>query len=203
MGFILAAWGGPGMITRDFANSSVQLYLSRPLSRIEYLFGKASVLFILLSCISWVPALILFFVQGGLEGHGWIWDHLWLARAIFLSCLIGIAMVSLLAMAVAVWVKWRIAATALMFAVFFLFPALGGVISLILRTRWGHLLNFPVMIMIIWGDLFRITPLGPGGMGPGFYVVPVWAAWASALSVCAVCFWLLYSKLKAREVERA
>lgn len=203
MGFILAAWGGPGMITQDFANHSVQLYLSRPISRVEYLFGKASVLFILLSCVSWVPALILFFVQGGLEGHGWIWDNLWLAGAIFLSCLIGIAIVSLLSMTVAVWVKWRIAATALMFAVFFLFPALGAVISLILRTRWGQLLNFPVMIMIIWGHLFRIAPMGPGGMGPGFYVVPVWAAWASALSVCSICFWLLNRKLKAREVERA
>jgi hypothetical protein len=32
MGFILAAWGGPGMITKDFANHSVQLYLSRPIS---------------------------------------------------------------------------------------------------------------------------------------------------------------------------
>lgn len=203
MGFILAAWGGPGMITQDFANHSVQLYLSRPLSRVEYLFGKASVLFILLSCVSWVPALILFFVQGGLEGHGWIWNNLWLARAIFLSCFIGIALVSLLSMAIAVWVKWRIAATALMFAVFFLFPALGAVISVILRTRWGHMLNFPVMIMIIWGDLFRIAPNGPGGMGQGFYVVPVWAAWASALSVCAICFWLLNTKLKAREVERS
>ena len=36
MGFILAVWGGPGMITKDFANHSVQLYLSRPLSRAEY-----------------------------------------------------------------------------------------------------------------------------------------------------------------------
>ncbi|HET9836603.1 MAG TPA: ABC transporter permease subunit [Candidatus Angelobacter sp.] len=203
MGFILAAWGGPGMITKDFANHSVQLYLSRPLSRVEYLFGKASVLFVLLSCISWVPGLILFFVQAGLEGHGWIWDNLWLAGAIFLSCLIGIAMVSLLSMAVAVWVKWRIAATALMFAVFFLFPALGAVISLILRTRWGHLLNFPVMIMIIWGHLFRITPARPDVTQPGFFIVPVWAAWASALSVCAICFWLLHRKLKAREVERS
>ena len=41
MGFILAAWGGPGMITKDFANHSVQLYLSRPISRTEYLFGKS------------------------------------------------------------------------------------------------------------------------------------------------------------------
>src|SRR6476660_3209030 len=62
MGFILAAWGGPGMITKAFGNHSVQLYLSRPISRTEYLFGKASVLGALLSCTTWIPALILFFV---------------------------------------------------------------------------------------------------------------------------------------------
>src|ERR1051326_7988795 len=195
------AWGGPGMITKDFANHSVQLYLSRPLSRVEYLFGKASVLFILLSCISWVPALILFFVQAGLQGHGWLWENLWIAGAIVLSCLIGIAMVSLLSMAISVWVKWRIAATALMFAVFFLFPAMGFVVSIILRTKWGNVLNFPVMIMIIWAHLFRVHPTNPNATG--FDIVPLWAAWASALTLCAICFWLLDRKLRAKEVERS
>src|ERR1041385_6019230 len=114
MGFLLAAWGGPGMITKDFANHSVQLYLSRPLSRAEYLFGKASVLGILLSCTTWIPALILFFVQAQMAWHGWVWKNLWMAGAIVLSCLIGIAIVSLLSMALAVWVKWRIVATILM-----------------------------------------------------------------------------------------
>jgi ABC-2 type transport system permease protein len=203
MGFILAAWGGPGMITRDFANHSVQLYLSRPISRVEYLFGKASVMFILLSCISWIPGLVLFFVQAGLQGNGWLWQNLWIAEALVLSCLIGIAVVSLLSMAVAVWVKWRIAATALMFAIFFLFPALGAVVSVILRTKWGHVLNFPVMIMIIWADLFRLVESRPGVTRPGFELVPVWAAWASILALCAICFWLLNRKLKAREVERS
>src|SRR5512137_2363781 len=36
MGFFLTAWAAPGMISKDFANHSVQLYLSRPLSRAEY-----------------------------------------------------------------------------------------------------------------------------------------------------------------------
>jgi len=201
MGFILAAWGGPGMITKDFANHSVQLYLSRPLSRAEYLFGKVSVLGILFSCISWVPALLLFFLQAQMEGHGWIWQNLWMAGSIILSCLIGIAMVSLLSMAVAVWVKWRIAATALLFGVFFLLPALAAVISVILRTQWGHVINFPVMIMIIWAHLFRVHPTNPNSTG--FDLVPLWAAWASALSLCAFCIWLLDRKLQAREVERA
>lgn len=200
MGFFLAAWGGPGMITKDFANHSVQLYLSRPLSRVEYLFGKASVLFILLSFISWIPALVLFFVQAGLQGNGWLWENLWIAGAIVLSSVIGIAMVSLLSMAVAVWVKWRIAATALMFAVFFLLPAMAQLITVILRTSWGQALNFPFMIVVIWAHLFRMV--GPHQHNPVFDY-PLWAAWASALGTCAICFWLLNRRLKAREVERS
>ncbi|MGC2696677.1 MAG: ABC transporter permease subunit [Candidatus Angelobacter sp.] len=203
MGFLLAAWGGPGMITRDFANHSVQLYLSRPLSRAEYLFGKASVLGILLSCTTWVPALLLFFLNAQLQGHGWIWENFWMAGSIILGCLIWIVTISLLSMAVAVWVKWRIAATALMFGVFFLLPAMGAVIGVILRTQWGHVINFPMMITIIWAHLFRIVESGSNVTRPGFDVVPLWAAWASLLSLCAFCFWLLNRKLRAREVERA
>ena len=197
MGFLLAAWGGPGMITKDFANHSVQLYLSRPLSRAEYLFGKASVLGILLSCTTWIPALILFFVQAQMAGHGWVWKNLWMAGAIVLSCLIGIAIVSLLSMALAVWVKWRIVATILMGAVFFLMPVIGALMSAILRTPWGNVIDIPFMIVIIWAHLFRIPT------GSGFDVVPLWAAWASTLSLCAFCFWLLDRKLRAREVERS
>src|SRR5262249_60185912 len=90
MGFLLTAWGAPGMISKDFANQSIQLYLSRPLSRAEYLLGKVSVMAGLLSCTTWIPALILFFVQAQLEGHGWGWDNLWLAGSIFIGAMMWI-----------------------------------------------------------------------------------------------------------------
>jgi ABC-2 type transport system permease protein len=201
MGFLLAAWGGPGTITKDFANHSVQLYLSRPISRTEYLFGKISVLAALLSCTTWIPALLLFFVKAGLQGHGWLWENFWMIGSILLGCLLWIAVISLVSMAVAVWVKWRIAATALMLAIFFLLPALGLVIGAILRTNWGFVINFPFMITIVWAHLFHITPTNRHSSG--FDVVPLWAAWASLLSLCTACFWLLDRKLRAREVERS
>jgi len=201
MGFILAAWGGPGMITKDFANHSVQLYLSRPISRTEYLLGKVSVLAALLSCTTWIPALLLFFVKAELQGNGWLWENLWMAGAILVACLIWIAVISLVSMAVAVWVKWRIAATALMLGIFFLLPALGTVLDAILRTQWGSLINFTHMITIVWAHLFRLKEIER--RSSGFDVVPLWAAWASLLSLCAACFWLLDRKLRAREVERS
>lgn len=200
LGFLLTAWAAPGMITKDFANNSIQLYLSRPLSRGEYLAGKISVLALLLSCTTWIPALILFGVQAELQGHGWGWQNLWMAGSIVVACLLWIALISLLSMAIAVWVRWRIAATGLMIAIFFFLPAFGEAIDLIVRTHWGRLLNFPYSIMMVWSRLFRLSErqLHRGG----FDVLPLWSAWASLLVVCAFCLWLLHHRLKAREVER-
>ena len=200
MGFILAAWGGPGMITKDFANHSVQLYLSRPISRTEYLFGKISVLAALLSCITWIPALILFFVKAELQGNGWLWENLWMAGSIVVSCFIWIAIISLISMAVAVWVKWRIAATALMLGIFFLLPAAAQILDAILRTQWGNVFNITHMISLVWMRLFRESQ---AELPPALRGIPLWAAWASLLSTCTACFWLLDRKLRAREVERS
>jgi ABC-2 type transport system permease protein len=199
MGFILTAWAAPGMIAKDFANHAVQLYLSRPLSRAEYLCGKISVLATLLSCTTWIPALILFGIQAELQGNGWGWQNLWVAGAIILASLIWIALISLLSMSLAVWVRWRIAATALMIAVFFLLPGFGEVVNAILRTQWGKLLNFPYLVTTAWGHLFLTQDQL---RSTGFNLIPLWSAWATLLGVCAFSVWILDLRLKAREVER-
>lgn len=198
MGFVLTAWSAPGMVSKDFTNDSIQLYLSRPFSRAEYLLGKISVLGGLLSLITWIPGLLVFLVQAQMEGHGWGWDHLWLAGAIVLSALLWIALVSLLAMAISVWVRWRIAATALLIAIILFLPAFSAVINAVLRTKWGFLLNYSFDIIVVWSHLFRTYErhLRPDA-------VPVWAAWMVLLSTFAFCLWLLNRRLKAREVVSA
>jgi ABC-2 type transport system permease protein len=200
MGFVLTAWGAPGMITKDFANHAVQLYLSRPLSRTEYLMGKASVLVVLLSVTTWIPTLLLFFLQGGLPGNGWIWKNFWLAGSIIVGGLLLIAVITLYSIALAVWTKWRIAAAGLMFATLFVPPGLGHAVDKLLRTHWGQLLNFPYVIALIWARLFRLSE---NQIHAGEYdLVPLWAAWATLLGICAFSLWLLNRRLKAREVER-
>src|SRR5260370_36898772 len=122
------------MVSKDFSNCYNQLYVSRHLSRAEYILGKVSVLGVLLSCTTWIPALLLFLLHAGMQGHGWLWDNLWMAGAIILSGLIGIALGTLLSMALAVWVKWRIAATGLMLATFFVLPGFSVAVNLISTT---------------------------------------------------------------------
>lgn len=201
MGFLLTAGGAPGMISKDFANHSIQLYLSRPLSRVQYLLGKVMVLAVLLSFTTWIPALILFLLQAELQGHGWGWDNLWIAGSIVVAALLGIALVSLLSLALAVWVRWRIAATGLMIGTFFLLPGFGNIFDLVLRTHWGHLISLPYVMMVVWANLFRIPQ--DQLHRARFDLVPLWSAWASVLSVCGICIWLLHWRLKAREVERS
>lgn len=200
LGFIMIAWAAPGMITRDFANQALQLYFSRPLSRPEYIIGKFAVLALLLSCITWIPDLVLFGLQAGLASHGWGWDNLYLLGAIFVSSWLWIAVFSLLALALSVFVRWRIAATGLILAILFVLPGLGEAFNLVLRTNWGRLLNLSYTIRLVWAELFRLTPRSLGVMLRGD--LPLWSAWATILSACLISVLLLNRRLKAREVVR-
>ena len=200
LAFFMALWAVPGMMSRDFSNHALQLYLSRPLSRIEYLLGKVSAVVIALSCITWVPGLLLFGLQAQLEGNGWGRQNLWLMAAIFIGCVLWIAVVALLSMALSVWVKWRIAASGLMLAVFFVLPGFGEAASAILGTQWGKLLNVPYMMTLIWTRLFRLPEHFRHGWR--YDDMPLWSAWASVLGVCLISLLLLNRRLRAREVER-
>ncbi len=200
LGFIMAAWAVPGMMARDFANHALQLYFSRPLSRVEYLLGKIAVMAALLSSITWVPGLVLFFLQAQLEGGGWGGRNLWMAGSILVSCALWIAVTSLLAMALSVWVKWRITATGAMVGVFFLLPGFGQAFNLILRTRWGMLFNLPYVFTVVWAHLFRITPRDIHRSH--WDDLPLWSHWAAILAVCVLSLALLNLRLEAKETVR-
>jgi ABC-2 type transport system permease protein len=199
-GFIMMAWAAPGLINQDFANQALQLYFSRPLSRTEYMLGKFSVLAILLSSITWVPLLLLFGFQAQMEGNGWGWNNLYLIGSILVSGWLWISVISLVGLALAVSVRWRIAATALIVGVFFLLPGFGLALNGILRTHWGRLADVSYSLMVTWGHLFRIEPKSLHALR--LDAVPLWSAWASVLSACLISLLLLNRRLKAREVER-
>src|SRR5436305_10139192 len=200
LGFLLAAAATPGMVSKDFANHALQLYLSRPLSRVEYLLGKISVIAVLLSVVTWIPGLLLFALQAQLEGNGWAWEHFYLIGSIILSSWLWIAVMSLLMLALSVWVKWRIAATGLILGVFFLLPGFAEAFNAIMRTDWGRLLNLRYVLHLIWQRIYRIDPQFLHLTHQDR--IPLWSAWATVFMICLFSAWLLNLRLKAREVER-
>lgn len=191
--FILTAFVGPGLISTDLSNRALTLYLARPFSRFEYVIGKMSVLLILLSSITWIPGLILFGVQTGLAGGSWLLHNLWIAWAIFAGAWIWSLVIALLALALSAWVKWKIAAGALLVGVFFVGSGLGQAINAVLDVRWGRLINLSDVFAAVWSSLFRMRE------GPD--ISPT-SAWMMLAFICAGCVWLLYRKLRAVEVVR-
>jgi ABC-2 type transport system permease protein len=191
--FLLTAFAGPGLISPDLANGALPLYFCRPFSRAEYVLGKSSVLAILLSQITWVPGLILFAMQAGLAGASWTWSNLWIAGSLILSSLIWIAILSLLAMALSAWVKWRIVAGALLLGVMFFGAGFAQAINAVMRTDSGHFFNVAYLMGTVWNALFQVDSR---------HAIPVAQAGSALLIYCAICLWLLMRKVRAYEVIR-
>jgi len=193
LALFLAAAIGPRLVAPDLADGALALYLSRPLSRTAYVAGKTGTLLLLLSVVTWLPLLALYLLQGGLEGGGWFLGHLWLPVAIVLAAALWIALLSLLSVALSAWVRWRLAATGLFFAVFFVGSGIGEIFNQVLRTHWGRVLNLNLLIDLVWRGLFGLPRHGD---------LPLSAAWAALLAVCGICWWILDRRLRAREVVR-
>ena len=193
LAFILTAFVGPGLISSDLANRALPLYLCRPFSRAEYVVGKMSVLLILLSLITWVPGLVLFGVQASLAGTEWLGANLWIAWALFAGAWIWILIVALLALALSAWVKWRIAAGALLLAVFFVAAGFGETINAVLDVQWGKLINLMYLLVTVWRQLFRFHETSD--------ISPA-SAWVMLMLICAGCLGLLYRKVRAIEVVK-
>jgi ABC-2 type transport system permease protein len=195
LGFLVTTLIGPGLISPDLTNNALPLYLSRPLTRWDYVAGKMAVLVILLSAISWVPLSLLFLFQSGMEGWEWFWKNLRIEGAILAGSFLAISIVSLLALALSAWVKWRPVAGALLFGVFIVGAGFGAAINEVLYTNWGYLINIGQMIHTMWTWLFYgETPHEP---------ISALQAFAGLSSLCTICLLLLSRKLKAYEVVRS
>lgn len=194
LSFLLALIVGPALVSPDLRNNGLPLYLSRPFSRTEYVLGKMSVLFILLSAITWVPGMLLFFLQSYLDGTGWLAKNWQGGFAIFLGSLVWIVFLSLFSLAVSAWVKWRPVARITMMILFFVLLGFGQALNAAMGTWWGSLLSAWHVIGSIWVQLF--------GLAQGNDLPPPGPSWVALVAGCLLFLWLLSRRIRAYEVVR-
>ena len=209
LAFFLNLLLGPPLISRDLANNALPLYLARPFSRGEYVAGKMSVVLILLSLITWVPGLLLFLFQAYLEGGGWLLRNGWIAGAIFLGSAAWIVLLALLSQAVSAWVRWRVVASGVLLAVFFIPAAVGEIVNNLFLTRWGNAMSIWSSTNSVWRGLFGLFQRRSGhieGTINGRFVdlvllePPLWVSWMMLCLFGAALLWLLLRKVRAYEV---
>lgn len=207
--FILTVLVAPPLISRDLSNNALPLYLCRPLSRTEYILGKMAIIVFLLSLITWIPGLLIFFFQASLAGIGWFWTNIWMIQAIFSGSMVWIILLSLLALAVSSFLKWRVVASGALLGMFFVPTAFGEMINELFLTRNGHLISLWATMKSIWSGLFglfepqtviRISAGNRQITQMSLSEPPLWASWLVVALICAICVWLLSRKVRAYEV---
>ncbi len=193
MGFVFAAFIGPALIAPDVTHNALPLFFGRPFSRVEYVLGKFASLGILLSAITWVPAVLLFGLQAFMAGEGWGFAHLALLAGAIATGAVWVLIISLLALAVSAWVRWRPVATALMLGISVVGAGMGGIVLAIFHTPWGFVLSPGMMLRLVGADLLGV---------PMRDTVPVGAAWLGLLGYALLSLWLLARRVRATEVVR-
>ena len=197
LALILASWVAPRLISFDLSDNALPILLSHPISRVGYLLGKFVALFTCLSTVTWFPCLLLFAYQGYTSPTPWFADNLRIAGGLLLGSIIWITLLAFLGLALSSWVKWRVVATGIIFAAVFVPAGVGAIVSAVLRTKWGLLLNLPFMISNLWERLLG----APESMNARFSIPTV--AIAIMLSLCCVvCLGMLNQRIRAREVVR-
>lgn len=207
--FLLTMLVGPPLVARDLRNNALPLYLCRPFSRSEYVFGKMSVVLILLSTITWIPGLVLFAFQSYLEGFSWFIENLSLASAIFLSSLTWILVLTLLSQTISSLVKWRVAASAALLGIYLIPSVFSEVINQIFATRWGHLISMEALRRSVTAGLFgtfvqssrHTTDFDTGLMREVILnEPPILVSWFVVFVICMLCLAILSKRVKAYEV---
>jgi ABC-2 type transport system permease protein len=159
----LAALAGPGLIAPDLANNALPLYFSRPLTRWSYALARLLVLVGMLSVVTWIPGLILFWFQVGLAGGSWLRANWTLGVGMIAGFLVWLLILSLVAMASSAYVKWRVVAAAVSLAFFFILSGVAEMIDNVLRVTWGHIIDPAWAVNRVWCALLGVdAPRGPG-----------------------------------------
>ena len=93
--FFTTIYVGAGLIAADRRANALQIYLSKPLLRMEYVGGKLLVLVSFLLGVTLLPALLLIIMQIAFSGSfQFIWNNLFIIPAVILSSLLQVIVAS-------------------------------------------------------------------------------------------------------------
>jgi ABC-2 type transport system permease protein len=157
--FFVTIYIGAGLIANDRRANALQVYLSKPLTRAEYVAGKLAILFAFLTAVTWAPAIALLLVQIMFAGNFvFVRDNLFLLPAITLFSLLQVLLAATTMLALSSMSKSSrfvgIMYAGLMFFTAALFNALRGITG---KSTFAWL--SPTASLEQLGDaIFRLTP---------------------------------------------
>ena len=188
--FFITIYAGAGLIASDRQANALQLYLSKPITRHDYIAGKVATLAVFLIAVTWVPAMMLLALQVLFSGSvEFVSSHPRLVPAITISSLLQVALASMTMLALSSLSRSR-RFSAMLYALVTIFA---GAVERVLQTATGAagwvLLSPQNTLVAITDALFGIEP-----------EIPVTIALVAIVALMGVCVAVLERRVRAVDV---
>jgi ABC-2 type transport system permease protein len=154
--FFVTVYVGAGLIANDRRANALQIYLSKPLTRAEYVFGKLAILMTFLTLVTWLPAIVLLIVQIAFAGSFTFFRaNIFLFPAITVFAFVEIVLASTTMLALSSLSKSSRYVAILYAAVIFFTQAVYGVLFAVTRSTAFSWLSFSANLSQIGDVIFR------------------------------------------------
>ena len=190
---LIAIFGGSGLIATDLKNNSLTLYLSKPISWIDYLIGKCAVIGILIGCLTLVPGLLLFLEHVLLTDTSFLKENYWIPLSIIAYSVIIMLSSSLLMLLFSSLTSNPRYAIIGFCAVWFGSPIIYEILTEITRTS-------KIALVSIWAHYDILGTV----LFAGSYNYAVHWVWALLIQIAliAICLFVLHRRIRAVEIVK-
>ncbi len=155
--FFVTVYVGAGLIANDRRANALQIYLSKPLTRAEYVFGKLAILVTFLLFVTWLPAIVLLLVQIAFAGDfTFLRTNLFLFPAITVFCAIEVITIGTAMLALSSLTKSTRYVGILYAAVIFFTSAIYGVLYLVTRSSSLSWISLSADLEQVGNVIFRL-----------------------------------------------
>lgn len=195
LALFLTIFAGAGLVANDLRTGAILVYLSRPLTRRDYVTGKLLVVLLLNLSITLAPALLLYLVALALAPEQFLkWDLAWIGPAIVLYSFVISLVLSLVALAVSSLSKSARVAGLGFFGLLMGLELVHGILREAFDRPEAALLSVMTGLQTIGRALFGISDRA-------FALPWPWAALVLA-AVCLGCLAVLRARVRAVEIVR-
>jgi ABC-2 type transport system permease protein len=154
--FFVTVYAGAGLIANDRRANALQIYLSKPLTRAEYVLGKLTILMTFLALVTWLPAIVLLIVQIAFAGNfTFFMNNIFLFPAITLFAFLEMVLASSTMLALSSLSKSSRYVGILYAALIFFTQAVYGVLYAVTRSTSFSWLSFSANLKQVGDVIFR------------------------------------------------
>ncbi|MBM3790654.1 MAG: hypothetical protein FJW35_09945 [Acidobacteria bacterium] len=192
--FIIAIYAGAGLIANDLKVNALQIYLSKPITRRDYLIGKLGVVTFFLALTTLVPGLLLFLLAVIFESNvAFVEQNFWVVGSIVAYSLAIVFTNALTVLALSSLTKSSRFAGIFFAAVFFFSQILYGILSEIFRTTRVAWISLPMNLELVGNFFFGTTSRIRS---------PSWLSALVILGLMLASAWIVHRRVQAVEVVR-